>query len=87
MTRENGLLRPKTSFSEDRAERIDAEPDSEGGCLYETPAGPCGDKGTVCEVAGVRVELCDGHLEAVLIQNGEAAPRFAPKAIAGRARA
>lgn len=82
MTRENGLLRPKTSFSEDRAGRIDPEshPDDGEGCLYHTPAGQCGDSGTIYEVAGVRVELCEGHLDAVLVENGEAAPRRSPKA-------
>ncbi|WP_132060256.1 hypothetical protein [Halorussus amylolyticus] len=86
MTRERGPVGPNTSFSEDTTQRTDVEKHPEHsdsaheGCLYETPAGQCGDYGTMYEVAGVRVELCDGHLEAVLYENGLTAPTRSPKA-------
>lgn len=94
MTRERGPLGPNTSFSEDTTGSIDPEPDpdaspsADAGCLYETPAGRCGDRGTIVTVAGVRVELCGGHLEAVLHENGLTAPPRSPRGrLARRAEA
>lgn len=77
MTRERRPKGLKTSFSEDEDARTESEPSN--GCRYETPAGPCGDSGARVEVGGIRLELCAGHLEAVLYENALVAPPFSPR--------
>lgn len=70
MTRNDGPDGPRPLFSGGDDRSIDDRTPEPGSCEYETPAGPCGDKGRTVSLAGVRVSLCANHLEVTLEQNG-----------------
>jgi hypothetical protein len=70
MTGKCGTNVPNTSFSEGTTRRTGDRPAERLGCRYVTPGGRCGEAGTRHSVNGVRVVLCEPHLEAALVENG-----------------
>ena len=72
MTGKRGNQTPNPSFSkrEGRDGRR-TERESEG-CEYHTPNGQCGSDGHRVTISGVRVELCETHLETACDLNGVA---------------
>ncbi len=69
MSSKTGPDGPKPSFREGKAGGI-GQRDSSSGCVYETPDGQCGDPGATYDMDGISVELCHGHMFAVLEENG-----------------
>ncbi|EMA14489.1 hypothetical protein C435_15468 [Haloarcula marismortui ATCC 33799] len=69
MSSKSGPDGPQPSFPEGKAGGTERQTDSSSGCIYETPDGQCGDPGATYDMDGISVELCHGHMFAVLEQN------------------